>query len=54
MVGVLWIVAGLIELFALDATWRIVPAIVFVGIGAFFLRGAAITVTRRDRGDQSS
>ena len=51
MVGVMWIAAGVIELFVLDASWRFVPAIVFVGIGLFFVRGAAVTVVRRDDGD---
>jgi len=51
MVGVMWIAAGVIELFALNAGWRFVPAIVFVGIGLFFLRGAAVTVVRRTDGD---
>jgi hypothetical protein len=44
----MWIAVGVIELFALDATWRLVPAIVFVGIGLFFVRGAAVTVTRHE------
>jgi len=52
-VGVMWIAAGVIELFVLDASWRFVPAIVFVGIGLFFLRGAAVTVVRRTDGDTS-
>jgi len=49
----MWIAAGVIELFVLDASWRFVPAIVFVGIGLFFLRGAAVTVVRRTDGDTS-
>ena len=49
----MWIVVGVVELFALDASWRFVPAIVFVGIGLFFVRGAAVSVTRRD-GDPSA
>jgi hypothetical protein len=53
LVGLSWIVVGVIELFALNASWRFVPAIVFIGIGLFFLRGAAVTVTRRDRGHSS-
>jgi hypothetical protein len=52
LVGLMWIAVGVIELFALDASWRFVPAIVFAGIGLFFLRGAAMTITRRD--DQQS
>ena len=53
IVGLMWIGVGVVELFALDATWRLVPAIVFVGIGLFFVRGAAVTVTRRE-GDPSA
>jgi len=53
-VGFLWIAVAVIELFALDASWRFVPAIVFAGIGLFFLRGAAVTVTRRDGGSTST
>ena len=49
----MWIVAGVVELFVLDASWRFVPAIVFVGIGLFFVRGAAVTLNRHDR-DSSS
>ena len=52
-IGVMWIVAGGIELFALDASWRLVPAVVFIGIGLFFLRGAATTVVRRTDGNGS-
>lgn len=55
MIGLLWIAAGVIELIALQASWRFVPGIVFIGIGLFFLRGAIFTVARReDRRDQSS
>jgi hypothetical protein len=50
----MWLVVGVVELFALDASWRFVPAIVFMGIGVFFLRGAAVTVVRRGGGDQTS
>jgi len=49
----MWIGVGVVEMFALTASWRLVPAIVFVGIGLFFVRGAATTINRRD-GDRSA
>jgi hypothetical protein len=44
----MWIVVGVIELFALSASWRFVPGILFIGIGVLFLRGAAVTFARRE------
>lgn len=49
LVAALWIAAGVIELFVLDASWRFVPAIFFFGIGLFFLRAASVTMARRER-----
>jgi hypothetical protein len=49
LVGLLWVVAGIVALFALHAGWKFVPAIVFVGIGLFFVRSSSATVLRRDR-----
>jgi hypothetical protein len=46
--GLLWIGAGIVALTRLHAGWHLVPAIVFVGIGVLFLRGAAATVVRRE------
>jgi hypothetical protein len=43
----MWIGSGVVALVALHASWRLVPGIVFVGIGLLFLRGAAATVVRR-------
>ena len=48
LIGIMWIVVGVVELFVLDASWRFVPAIVCVGIGLFFLRGAFVSVLRQD------
>jgi hypothetical protein len=48
LVGIMWIVVGIIELFALSASWRFVPGILFLGIGVLFLRGAAVTITRHE------
>ena len=48
LVGAVWIACGLVALFALSATWKLIPAVCFIGIGLFFIRGAAATVVRRD------
>ncbi|HET7487095.1 MAG TPA: hypothetical protein VFJ85_04145 [Acidimicrobiales bacterium] len=47
-VAVAWIAAGVIALVRLDASWKLIPGVVFIGIGLLFLRGAAATVVRRD------
>jgi tellurite resistance protein TehA-like permease len=48
VVGVMWVAVGVIDIVRLKAGWRIAVGIVFIGIGLFFLRGAAMTVVRRD------
>ena len=45
-----WVVVGVVALTALSASWKLVPGIVFIGIGAMYLRAALTTVARRDRG----
>ena len=47
-VGGAWIVVGVVILTTLDAGWRIIPGVVAIGIGLFFVRGAAVTVLRRE------
>jgi hypothetical protein len=49
LVGVLWVVVGIVALFGLHAGWRFVPAVVFVGIGLYFVRSSSATVLRRER-----
>jgi len=49
LLAVLWIVAGIVELTRLHAGWKLIPGIVFIGIGLLFLRGAAQTVLRRSK-----
>jgi hypothetical protein len=49
LVGVMWVAAGVVALFGLHAGWRFVPAIVFAGIGLYFVRSASATVLRRER-----
>jgi hypothetical protein len=43
-----WIGVGIIALVELSASWKLIPAIVFIGIGLMYLRGALTTVVRRD------
>jgi hypothetical protein len=49
LVGVMWVVVGIVALFGLHAGWRFVPAIVFVGIGLYFVRSSSATILRRER-----
>jgi len=49
VLAVLWIAAGIFELVKLHAAWKLIPGIVFIGIGLLFLRGAATTVVRRSK-----
>jgi len=42
-----WIACGAYALVALDASWKIIPGIFFIGVGILFLRGAATTFIRR-------
>jgi hypothetical protein len=47
IVGVMWIVAGVVVFALLTATWKLVPGVVFIGIGLFYIRGAILTMARR-------
>jgi VIT1/CCC1 family predicted Fe2+/Mn2+ transporter len=49
LVAVMWMAVGVIMFLSLSSSWKLVPAIVAVGIGALFLRGAISTVLRRER-----
>ena len=49
VVAVMWMAVGVILFFTLTTGWRLIPAIVAVGIGVLFLRGAVSTVMRRGR-----
>jgi hypothetical protein len=48
-VALVWIACGVAALVTLHASWKLVPGIVFIGVGLLFLRGAAATVVRRDQ-----
>ena len=52
LVGLIWVGCGVYALFSLTASWKLIPAILFVGIGLFFIRGAAATYVRRDEHGQ--
>jgi hypothetical protein len=53
-VGLAWIICGIVALVALSASWKLVPGILFIGIGLFWLRGAVTTVARRAAHDPPS
>jgi len=42
-----WVAVGVAALVALNASWKLVPGIVFIGIGLMYLRAALTTVARR-------
>ncbi|MFZ0060262.1 MAG: hypothetical protein ACLQAN_02635 [Acidimicrobiales bacterium] len=52
VIGLMWVAAGVVALFVLTAGWRFVPAVVFVGVGLYYVRGASATVLRRERRGQ--
>jgi hypothetical protein len=45
----MWILAGVVIWTTFSATWKLVPAVVSIGIGLLFLRGAVLTVTRHEQ-----
>jgi len=47
-VGVAWILCGVYALVALSVSWKLVPGVVFIGIGLLWLRGAITASARRD------
>jgi len=47
-IGLVWILCGVYALFSLHATWKLVPGVVFIGIGLLWLRGAITASARRD------
>ena len=46
-IAAMWIAVGVAALVALHATWKLVPGVVFIGVGLLYLRGALTTVARR-------
>jgi hypothetical protein len=48
VIGAVWIACGIAAFVQLSAGWKIVPTIFFIGVGALYLRGALVTLSRRD------
>ena len=46
-ISAMWIGCGVVALVALKASWKLIPGIVFIGVGVLFLRGFFATVARR-------
>ena len=44
----MWLTVGIVILVGVSASWHIVPGIFAIGIGLYFLRGAAASLVRRD------
>ncbi|MGH2717781.1 MAG: hypothetical protein ACRDJU_04280 [Actinomycetota bacterium] len=47
-IAVMWFVAAVAVVFLIHEEWKIVPVIVFAGIGFLYLRGAAGAYSRRE------
>lgn len=47
VIAIAWIACGIVALVALSVSWKLVPGIVFIGIGILYLRAALTTVARR-------
>jgi len=50
VVGVAWVLCGIVAFFALTASWKLVPAIFFAGLGLLWIRGAVTAAQRQTRG----
>lgn len=48
LVALVWIGCGIGALVILHSSWKIVVGIAFIGVGLFYLRGAAMTVLRHE------
>ena len=48
LLGVVWVLCGVMALVKLTVGWRLVPGVFFIGVGLFYIRGAAATVFRRN------
>jgi hypothetical protein len=49
VVAAVWLGCGAFALVGLRASWRLIPGIVFIGIGVLFARGGIVALARRDR-----
>jgi hypothetical protein len=46
-IGVLWVAAGIVTLIRLHAAWKLIPGLVFIGIGILYLRAAGTAYLRQ-------
>jgi len=52
ILALVWIACGVYAIVALDASWKLIPGIFFIGVGILFLRGVAVTLIRRGERQQ--
>jgi hypothetical protein len=52
VLGLAWIVCGVLALVALKASWKFIPGVVMIGIGLLFLRGGFTAIARHERREQ--
>jgi hypothetical protein len=48
VVALAWFAAGVVSYFELHAHWKLIPTIVFAGIGLLYLRGGLTAYLRRE------
>jgi hypothetical protein len=51
VIGAIWVVAGIVMIFALRSSWKLVPVVVSIGIGLLYVRGGITALARH--ADQS-
>ncbi|MHB8262702.1 MAG: hypothetical protein ACYDGY_02995 [Acidimicrobiales bacterium] len=49
LIAILWIAAGVVTLLYLHVSWKLIPAIVYFGFGALYLRAAIASVIRQQK-----
>jgi hypothetical protein len=50
----MWLAAAVITAIGLHKGWKLIPVVVFAGVGLLYLRGAAGSYLRRPGGDTGS
>ena len=48
-IGLLWVGCGVVALVKLHAGWKLIPGVVFIGIGLLYLRAAGTAYLRQAR-----
>jgi hypothetical protein len=49
LIGLAWVACGVVAFASLSASWKIIPGVVFIGIGLLFLRGGFTAAARQER-----